>query len=136
MSASRRRAVDLADLRRVVGGLSQRHDRGDLDRLERPVVEVGLELGERRDDVGAAEREAHAPAGHREGLGQAVELDGALERTLGGEHGGRQVAVEGDVGVGEVVHEHELALAGEVDELLHQLGRRDLASSGCAGRRR
>ena len=36
------------------------------------------------------------------------------------------MAVEGDVGVGEVVHEHELALAGEVDELLHQLGRRDL----------
>ena len=35
------------------------------------------------------------------------------------------MAVEGDVGVGEVVHEHELALAREVDELLHQLGRRD-----------
>ena len=26
------------------------------------------------------------------------------------------MAVEGDVGVGEVVHEHEVALAGEVDE--------------------
>src|SRR5262249_10513774 len=31
-------AVDLADLDRVVGRLAQRHDRRDLDRLERPVV--------------------------------------------------------------------------------------------------
>ena len=35
------------------------------------------------------------------------------------------MAVEGDVRVGEVVHEHELALAGEVDQALHQLGRGD-----------
>ena len=32
------------------------------------------------------------------------------------------MAVEGDVGVGEVVHEHELTLAREVDEPLHRLG--------------
>ncbi len=35
------------------------------------------------------------------------------------------MAVEGDVGVGEVVDEHELALARQVDEALHQLGSRD-----------
>ena len=40
-------AVDLADLDRVVGGLAQRDDRRDLDRLEGAVVEVGLELRER-----------------------------------------------------------------------------------------
>ena len=125
ISASRRPQVDLAHLGRVVGSLAQRHDRGDLDRLEGAVVEVGLELRERRDDVGAAEREAHAPARHREGLRQAVQLDRAVERPVGGEHRRRLVAVEGDVGVGEVVHEHELALARQVDELLHQLGRRD-----------
>ena len=124
-SASRRPQVDLADLGRVVGGLAQRDDRRDLDRLEGAVVEVGLELRERGDDVGPAEREAHAPAGHREGLRQAVELDRAVERAVGGEHRRRHVAVEGDVGVGEVVDEHELALAREVDEPLHQLGRGD-----------
>ena len=35
------------------------------------------------------------------------------------------MAVEGDVRVGEVVHEQELALAREVDEPLHLLGGRD-----------
>ena len=58
-------------------------------------------------------------------LVRRVELDRAVERALGREHGRRHVAVEGDVGVGEVVHEDELVLAREVDEPLHQLGRRD-----------
>src|SRR5581483_10104248 len=68
-------AVDGADLVRVVGGLAQRDDRRDLDRLEGAVVEVRLELGEGGDDVAAAEQEADAPAGHRERLGEAVQLD-------------------------------------------------------------
>ena len=45
-------AVDLAHLGRVRRRLAQRDGRGDLDRLEGAVVEVGLELRERRDDVG------------------------------------------------------------------------------------
>ena len=40
-------AVDLAHLGGIVGRLAQRHDRGDLDRLEGAVVEVRLELRER-----------------------------------------------------------------------------------------
>ena len=56
---------------------------------------------------------------------EAVQLDGAVERAVGGEHRRRLVAVEGDVGVREVVHEHELPLARQVDQPLHQLGRRD-----------
>ena len=35
------------------------------------------------------------------------------------------MAVEGDVRIGEVVHQDELTFAGQVDERLHQLGRRD-----------
>ncbi len=118
--------VDLADLERVLARLAERDDRRDLDRLEGAVVEVGLELRQSGNDVGPPQREAHPPAGHRERLRQAVELDRAVERAVGGEHRGRDVAVEGDVGVGEVVHEHELALPGQVDELLHQLGGGDL----------
>ena len=117
--------VDLAELARVIDGLAQRDGRGDLDRLERPVVEVRLQLCERGDDLGAADDEADAPAGHREGLRQAVELDRALGGAVGREHGRRLVAVEGDVGVREVVHEHEVVLAREVDEPLHVGGRCD-----------
>src|SRR5439155_23839635 len=50
-------AVDSADLAGILLRLPERHGGGDLDRLERPVVEVGLELRERGDDVGAAEPE-------------------------------------------------------------------------------
>src|SRR5260221_7823391 len=70
--------VDLVDLGGIFGRLAQRHGGRDLDRLERPVVEVGLQLCERADDVGPPEHEADAPAGHRERLGQAVELDRAI----------------------------------------------------------
>ena len=115
--------VDLAELARVVDRLAQRDGRRDLDRLERPVVEVRLQLRERGDDLGAADDEADAPAGHREGLRHAVELDRALGGAVGREHGRRLVAVEGDVGVREVVHEHEVVLAREVDEPLHVGGR-------------
>src|SRR5262249_11704117 len=55
------RAIRLADLQRVVGRLVHRHDRGDLDRLEGAVVEVGLEPGEPLDDPGVAEDAAHPP---------------------------------------------------------------------------
>ena len=51
-------AVDLADLDGVVGRLAER-DRGrDLDGLERPVVEVRLQLREGGDDLRAADDEA------------------------------------------------------------------------------
>ena len=101
-------AVDLAGLGRIVARLVQRDDRGDLDRLEGAVVEIGLEPRERRERRRIAEREADAPAGHRERLRQRVGLD----RDVGGagnlEDRGRQVAVERDVGVGEVVHDERL----------------------------
>src|SRR5659263_294237 len=41
------RLIHGAELGRVVGGLVERHGRRDLDRLERAVVEVALELRER-----------------------------------------------------------------------------------------
>ena len=118
-------AVDLADLARIVDRLAQRDGRRDLDRLERAVVEVRLQLRQRGDDLGAADDEADAPTGHRERLRHAVELDRALGGAVGREHGRRHVTVEGDVGVREVVHEHEVVLVREVDEPLHVGGRCD-----------
>ena len=118
-------AVDLADLDGVVGRLPER-DRGrDLDGLERPVVEVRLQLREGCHDLRAADDEADPPARHREGLREAVELDGTVVRAVGGEHRRGAMPVERHVGVREVVHEHEVVLVRQVDEALHVGGGRD-----------
>ena len=108
------------DLLGVVEGLVHRDDRGDLDRLEAAVVQVRLQLGERGDDLGVAHEEPHAPACHRERLGQRVQLDRDLLGTGNLEDRGRPVAVEAKVGVGEVVHHHKLVLLRELDEPLHE----------------
>ena len=60
--------------------------------------------------VGVADDEADAPARHRVALRQGVELHRDLACPGRLEDRRRAVAVEGDVGVREVVHEHELAL--------------------------
>src|SRR3954454_21446320 len=119
-------AIDVADLHGVVGGVPQGHDRRDLDRLERPVVEVGLQLGECLHDIRAPGDEADAPAGHRERLGQAVELDGALVRPLRLQNRRWLVAVERDVRVREVVHDDELALTRTRHRLQGAAGAADL----------
>ena len=80
--------VDLVDLLRVVGRLVHGHDGRDLDRLERPVVEVALELGQGLDDLGVAHEEADPPPGHGEGLGHGVELDRHVRRRTARIDGG------------------------------------------------
>src|SRR5262249_55226064 len=62
--------VRLVHLDGIIGCLVHRDDRRDLDGLERAVVEVTLQLRERSDDFGVAEQESHAPARHRERLGE------------------------------------------------------------------
>ena len=115
------RLVDPAHLERMVGPLVHGHDRRDLDRLERAVVEVRLQTRERRDHVGVADEEADPPPGHRERLRQGVQLDAALLGALDLEDRGRLVPVEGEVGVGEVVDDEQTVLAGEGDDPLHEV---------------
>ena len=79
---------------------------------------------EGRDQRGAADGEADPPAGHVEGLRQAVELDrhvlraGDLEDARGG-------LVEVHLVVGGVLGDHEVVRLGQVDDLLEegQVGR-------------
>ena len=88
--------------------------------MERPVVEVRLELRQRGDDLVVAEQEAHSPARHREGLRERVELDGDVLRTRDLQDRRRLIAVEPEIRVREVVHDDHLACARECDELLHE----------------
>ena len=63
-----------------------------------------------------ADHESDAPAGHVVALREGEELDGDVFGAGDLEDAGRLVAVEGDVGVGEVVDEVEAVLAGQLDE--------------------
>ena len=62
--------------------------------------------------------ERDAPAGEREAFRERVQLDRHLPCALALEDRRRHVAVESEVRVREVVHQHELALAREVHEPL------------------
>jgi hypothetical protein len=104
----------------MIRRLGQRDHRRDLDRRERPVVEPRLEPRERADDLGVPDEEADAPARHREALGQRVQLDRDLVGSIGLEDR-RRLLVEAELRVREVVHDHELALACEIDDALHEL---------------
>ncbi len=98
------------------------HDRrGDLDWLERAVVQVALQLRKRCYGFGVADTECNSPASHRKGLRQAVELDRDVLGSLRLQDRRRLVAVEADIGIGEVVHEQDLALTGEIHDALHEL---------------
>ena len=91
-------------------------DAGDLDRLEGAVVQVGLDAGQRGHHSRIAADEAQAPAGHVVRLRGREDLDADLARARHLEERGRLVAIEGEVGVGEVVHDHQTMLAREVDD--------------------
>ena len=108
-------------LHRGLRRLVHRRDRGDLDRLERPVVEPALQPGERRADLGVADEEPDAPPGHRERLRERVQLDRDVARARHLQDRRRLVPVEREVGVGEVVHDEHLALARERDDPLHEV---------------
>ena len=90
-------------------------------------------MRERGDDLGVADEEAHAPAGHRERLRERVQLDRDVLRARHLQDRRRLVAVEAEVGVREVVHDDDLALACELDEPLHERVVDARGRWGCAG---
>ena len=99
----------------------QRRGRGHLDRREGAVVEIGLHPRQRRDQPLVADREAHAPAGHRIGLRHGGELH---RDVLGARHlqdRGRRLVVEIDLRIGEVGQDADLVLLRERHELLVEI---------------
>ena len=73
-----------------------------------------------RDHLAVADREADAPARHVVALREREELDADV---LGARHlqeARRLVAVEAEVGVGEVVHHQHVVLARELDDALEE----------------
>ena len=108
------------DLAHALLGAFEREDRGDLDRGEGAVVVVALHPRQRRHQVAVADHEAHAPARHVVALGHREELDRDVARTGYLHDRRRAIAVEGDVGIGEVVHDIDFMATGDVDDLLEE----------------
>ena len=114
-------AVGLADLLDVVLRAVQGVRGGDLHRLEDAVVEVALDARQRRHDLPVADHEADPPARHVVALGEREELDPDVLRARHLEERGRHVAVEAEVGVGEVVHHQALVLARKRDDATEEV---------------
>ena len=72
---------------------------------------------ERRDQPLVADGEADAPAGHREGLRHRGELDRDVHRARHLQDRGRRLAVEIDLGIGEVGEHDQLVPPREADEV-------------------
>ena len=98
----------------------QGNDRGDLHRLEDPVVVIALDRLERGQHVAVASREADPPAGHVVALGHRRELAADALGPLHRQEARRLVAVEADVAVGEVVDHEEAVLLRQGDDLLEE----------------
>ncbi len=73
-----------------------------------------------RDHLAVADGEADPPARHVVALRQREELDADVLRARHLQEARRLVAVEDEVGVGEVVHDQQLVLARELDDALEE----------------
>ena len=108
--------VGVARLDDAVLRAVERRRRGDLDRREGAVVEVRLDAGQRLDQRLVAGGEADAPARHRVGLAHRGELDGDVARARHLQHRRRRIAVEIDLGIGEVAQDPDALAFAEIDD--------------------
>ncbi len=109
--------------------VAEGHDGGDLHGLEHAVVVVAFDRGESFDHLAVAGAEADAPAGHVVAFAHRGEFDADIGGTGRGQEARGLVAVEGDIGVGEVADDGEAIFAGEFydfveERLLDANGRR------------
>src|ERR1700691_1163723 len=99
-------------------------ERGDccnLHRREHPVVEVRLQPPARRYHLAIADREADAPSRHVVALREREELDADIFRAGHLHHRRRLVAVEAQVRVREILRDHDVVFARELDHPIHEM---------------
>src|SRR4051794_18623911 len=120
-------AVGVAHLLYAIVRAVERSGRGDLDRREGAVIEVGFHTPECGNYALVADRKAHAPARHGIGLRHRGEFDGDIDRAGHLEHRGRRVTlVEIDLGIGEIGQDQDLVFLRERDEILVEIEAREM----------
>ena len=124
--------VGLAHFFHTVLGAVQGDHRGHLDRREGAVVVVALDAGQGGAQLLVADHVADAPAGHVVALGHGEEFHRHVPGAGHFHDGGGPVAVEDDVGVGQVMHHQDVVLLGQGHHPLEEV-ELDAARRGIAG---
>ena len=96
-------------------------DRGNLYRLKDAIVEVAFEPGQGHECLRVAAHEPDPPAWHIVGLGKGKELDAHLLCARHLQEAGGLIAVEEEVGIGEVVDHEQVVLAREIHHAVEEL---------------
>ena len=99
----------------------QGDDGGDLDRLKNAVVEVAFQLGQGGDHLRIPDAKTDPPSRHVIAFRQGEKFDADLLRPRRLQKARRLVAVEYQVGIGQVMHHQELVLFGEIDDLFEEV---------------
>jgi len=100
-----RRAADPVNVADFLNGLFAVIESGrgrNLDRREGPVVEVGFDPRQGRDQLFVADRKSHAPAGHGKGLGKRRKFHRHIHRAFDLQDRRRRIIVIIDFRVGEI----------------------------------
>ncbi len=98
----------------------ERLDRRDLDRLEDAVIQVTLQLRQRPHDLRIAHAKTHPPARHVVAFRQREKLHADLLRLRNLQQTWRLIAVKNQIGVGQIMHDHQLVLARKGHNLLEK----------------
>jgi hypothetical protein len=110
-------AIDGAHLVNAIRRAVQSRRGGHLDRGEGAVIEVGFHPGQRREETRIPDSETDPPARHRERLRHRGELDRDVHGARHLQDGGRRLAFEINLSVGEVREDENLVLFREGDEV-------------------
>src|SRR5471030_723767 len=94
--------IRFAHLLDAIVGTVERSDGRHLHRREGAVIEIGFHPRQRRDHTFVADREADAPARHRERLRHRGEFDRDIDRARHLQQRGRRIAVEIDFRVSQI----------------------------------
>ena len=103
--------IGRADLPGVLFAFAQGDDGGDLDGLEDAVIQIALDARQGADHARIAHAEAHAPSRHVVAFRHGEDLHGDILGAFHLQDAGRLIAVEAQVGVGEIVDDHGAVVA-------------------------
>jgi hypothetical protein len=101
-------------------------DRGNLDGREGAVIEVAFDAGECADELAVPNHEPYTPARHVVALRESEKFHRDIFRAWDFHDRGRAIAIEDQVGIGEVMEEIDLLGAAEGDDTFEEFARNGL----------
>lgn len=113
--------VDFADFGHAVLGAFKGGDGCYLNGGEGAVIQIGLDAPKGSDQFAVADHEANPPAGHVVAFGQGEKFHGDIGGAWHLQDGRGDIAVEDDIGIGDVVHDPDFVFPGEFDHFFKEV---------------